>query len=142
MAHKAEEGMHLCVHLGWCTFCDHLQVQITGLHTFLGDPMCQIGDLLFEKTTFWWLKFQIIFSKLVKDHLQLVEMLICYLQEYNYVIQVDEAINEIQFTKQFYISLWNVAGALHSPKRHAIAFKEPQIANSKGVILFRCPLHF
>ena len=50
--------------------------------------MCQIVDLLFEKIYFNGLsfKFQIIFSKSVKDHLQLVEMFFCHLQEYAYLI--------------------------------------------------------
>ena len=87
MAHEAEEGTHLCICLGQCTFCDHLQVRITGSHTFFGYPVWQIVDLLLEKTTFCWLKFQIRFSKSVKDHLQPVEMSCC-LQEYDNVIQV------------------------------------------------------
>ena len=40
MAHKAEKGF---------------QIQITGLHTFFGDSVCQVVDLFFEKTTLWWL---------------------------------------------------------------------------------------
>ena len=40
--------MHLCISWGWYTFCEGLQIQIAGLHTFLGDLMCQIGDLLFK----------------------------------------------------------------------------------------------
>ena len=87
VAHKAEEGTHLCVSLGQCTLCDQLQVWITRLHTFLGDLVHQVGDLLSEKATLWWLKFQIIFSESVKDYLQPVEMLFSLLQEYDYVIQ-------------------------------------------------------
>ena len=52
MVHKAEKGMHLHVSLGQCTFQDCFQIQIAGLHPFFGNPMCQVGDLLFEKTTF------------------------------------------------------------------------------------------
>ena len=51
MAQKTKKGMHLCASLEQCTFHDHFQIQIAGLHTFLGDPMGQIGDLLFERKT-------------------------------------------------------------------------------------------
>ena len=61
--------------------------------------MCQIVDLLFEKTTFCQLEFQIIFSKSVEDHPQPVDMFFHHLQEYDYVIQLDEAINEVQFAE-------------------------------------------
>ena len=79
MAHKAEEGMHLCICLERCAFWDHLQVRVTGSFNFLGDPVCQIVELLFKKVIFQWLKFQMIFSKSVKDHLQSVEMFFCHL---------------------------------------------------------------
>ena len=48
MAHKAEKGMDLCVGLGQCTFCNHFQIQIAGLHTFFGDLVCQVVDLFLE----------------------------------------------------------------------------------------------
>ena len=40
------------------------------------------------------------------------------------------------------MSLWNVASALHSPKGMWSHSKNPEIANGKGSILFRCLLHF
>ena len=55
MAHKTKKGMHLCVGLGQCTFCDQFQIQIVGLYTFFGDSVHQVVDLFFEKTTIWWL---------------------------------------------------------------------------------------
>ena len=51
VAHKAKKSIHFCVGLGWCTFCSDFQIQIAGLHTFLGDSVCQVVDLFFKKTT-------------------------------------------------------------------------------------------
>ena len=44
--------------------------------------------------------------------------------------------------RQFCISLWNVAGSLHSPKGMQSHLKNPKTANGKDGILFRCLLHF
>ena len=43
--------------------------------------------------------FQIIFPKSVEDHPQPVEIFFWHLREYDYVIQIDEAINEVQFAE-------------------------------------------
>ena len=57
VAHEAKKGSNFHVGLGWCTFGDGSQIQITGPHTFFGDSVCQINNLFLKKTTLGWLKF-------------------------------------------------------------------------------------
>ena len=69
-------------------------------------------------------------------------MIFCHLQEYDYVIQIDEAINEVQFAEAVLHQPLECGWSIAEPKRHAVTFKEPQIVDGKGGILFRCLLHF
>ena len=95
VAHKAEKSLNFHVGLEQCTFCNGFQIQIAGPHTFLGDPVHQVADVFLEKVALQQLKCRIILPEPVEDHMQSVEMFLCYLQEYDYVVSVDEAINEV-----------------------------------------------
>ena len=70
---------------------------------------------------------------MVKDQPQLVEMFFCHPQEYDNVIQIDEAVNEAQFTQAVLHQSLECGQHIACPKRHVVTFKEPQIADGKAV---------
>ena len=47
--------------------------------------------------------------------LQLAEMVLFRLRVHNHVVQVHQSVSEVQLPRQFCMSLWNIAGALHNP---------------------------
>ena len=65
----------------------------------------QIVDLRFEHLTLGWLQLEAVFSEAIEDHLHPLQMLFGCLRENYHIIQVDEAIGEVQFTQT----------ALHEP---------------------------
>ena len=132
MAYKAKKGPNFSVGLRWCRLSNGSQIWIIRPHTFLGDSVWQLVDLFLKKTALWWLEFYIILPKLVKDHMQSVEMFLCHPQENDYVIQVDEAIDDETILHQSLKCGWHIAQS----KGHAVAFENPKLPTVKAVYCF------
>ena len=57
----------------------------------------QIVDVRFKHLTFGWLQLEAMLLEVIEDHSHSLQMLFRHLRENYHVIQVDEAIGEVQF---------------------------------------------
>ena len=60
--------------------------------------MGKIIDLTVEELTFTWFKFQVMLSEVFEHNMQALQMLFFCFEKENHVIQVDQAICQVQFT--------------------------------------------
>ena len=58
----------------------------------------QIIDLRLKHIALRWLQLEAMFSEVIEDHMHSLKMLLRHLRENYHIIQVDEAIGEVQFT--------------------------------------------
>ena len=79
----------------------------------------QIVDLGLKHITLGWLQLEAMFSEVIEDHSHSLQMLFRHLRENYHVIQVDEAIGEVQFTQT----------VLHKPLE-----SRQGITQSKGIL--------
>ena len=86
------------------------------MNPLLAHMVSQIVDLRFKHLALGWLQLEAVFLEVIEDHSHSLQMLFRHLRENYHIIQVDEAIGEVQFTQTVCMSLWKVGGALHSPK--------------------------
>ena len=66
----------------------------------------------------------IVFSKMVKYHMQLMQMLLGHLQKHDQIIQVDQAVDEIQLTHTILYKSLEVSQCITKSKRHSITFEK------------------
>ena len=59
----------------------------------------QIVDLGFKHLTLGWLQLEAMFSEVIEDHSHSLQMLFRCLRENYHIVQVDEAIGEVQFAQ-------------------------------------------
>ena len=90
----------------------------------------QIVDLRFKHIALGWLQLEAVFSEVIEDHSHSLQMLFQCLRENYHVIQVDEAIGEVQFAQtvlhEHLESRWDIT----QPKRHSY---KPILPNVKVV---------
>ena len=80
--------------------------------------MSQIVDLLLEHITLRWLQLEAMFSEAIEDHSHSVQMLLRHLRENCHIIQIDEAIGEVQFTQTVLHESLESRWGITQPKRH------------------------
>ena len=96
---------------------------------FLAPTVSQIVDLGFKHIALGRLQLEAVFLEVIEYHMHSLQMLFRHLRENYRVIQVDEAIGEVQFC----MSLWKVGGALHSPKGILLHSYKAMLPNVKAV---------
>ena len=78
--------------------------------------MSQVVDLLFKQITLGRFKLETSCPEFTDDSFELVKMFLWGSTADNNVIQVDNALIQVQLTKAGFHQPWKVAGALVSPK--------------------------
>ena len=107
------------------------------MHTFLGDVVHQIDNFRLKEVAFRGLQLQIKFSEALEHHSQVFQVLLLHVPKDNNIIEVDDAISQIQFTKSVLHQPLEGGRCITQPKRHPGEFIEPQIAHGKGRVRLR-----
>ena len=81
----------------------------------------QIVDLGFKHLTLGRLQLQAVFSEVIEDHSHSLQMLFRHLRENYHIIQVDEAIGEVQFTQTVLHEHLENRWGVTQPERHTFA---------------------
>ena len=76
-----------------------LQILLGGEYPSFTHVMGQIVNLGLEHLTFGWFQLETMFPKSVKNYTHPFQVFFLCLRENYYIIQVDEAISDIQFTQ-------------------------------------------
>ena len=103
--------------------------------------MSQIVDLGFKHLTLRWLQLEAVFSKVIEDHTHSLKMPFGHLRENYHIIQVDEAIGEVQLTQTFLHEPLESRPGITQPKRHTFTLIQTHTAQCEGSILLRFLIH-
>ena len=101
----------------------------------------QIVDLGFKHIALGQLQLEAMFSEVIKDHSHSLQMLFRHLRENYHVIQVDEAIGEVQFTQTVLHEPLESRRGITQPERHTFTLIQTHAAQCKGSILFGFFVH-
>ena len=101
----------------------------------------QIVDLRFKHLTLGRLQLEAMFSEVIEDHSHSLQMLFRHLRENYYIIQVDEAKGEVQFTQTVLHEPLESRRGITQPKGHTFALIQTHAAQGKGSILLGFFIH-
>ena len=101
----------------------------------------QIVDLRFKHLTLGRLQLEAVFSEAIEDYSHSLQMLFGHLRENYYIIQVDEAIGEVQFTQTVLHEPLESRRGVTQPKRHTFTLVQTDAAECKGSILLGFFIH-
>ena len=101
----------------------------------------QIVDRGFKHIALGWLQLEAMFLEAIKDHSHSLQMLFRHLRENYHVIQVDEAIGEVQFTQTVLHEPLESRRGVTQPKRHIFTLIQTHAAQCKGSILLGFFVH-
>ena len=99
VTNKSNKRLNLSISIWRRTLGNGLQILLGGEHPSFTHVMGQIVNLGLEYLTFGWFQLETMFAKSVKNYTHPFQVLLLCSGENHYVIQVDEAISEIQFTQ-------------------------------------------
>ena len=102
--------------------------------------MSQIIDLRFKHLALGWLQLEAVLSKVIKDHLHSL-MLFRHLRENYHIIQVDEAIGEVQLAQTVLHESLESRQGITQPERHTFTLIQTHTAQCEGSILLRFLVH-
>ena len=140
MTNQANKRLHFGVSVWRWTLNNGFQV-LRWKNPFLAHMVSQIVDLGFKHITLGWLQLEAMFSEVIKDHSHSLQMLFRHLRENYHVIQVDEAIGEVQFTQTVLHEPLESRWGITQPKRHTFALIQTHAAQCKGSILLGFFIH-
>ena len=103
--------------------------------------MSQIVDLRFKHITLRRLQLEAVFSKVIKDHTHSLKMPFQHLRENYHIIQVDEAIGEVQLTQTILHESLESRRGVTQPERHTFTLIQTHTAQCEGSILLRFLIH-
>ena len=135
MTNQANKTFHFGVGVRRQTLSNGFQVLLQWKNPFLAHMMNQMVDLGFEHLALGWLQLEAVFSEAIKDHSHYLQMLFRHLRENYHVIQIDEAIGEVQFTQTVLHEPLESRQGIAQPKRHTFALIQTHAAQYKGSIL-------
>ena len=78
--------------------------------------MCKVHYLCLEKGTLGWFQFQVEFSEVLKYYLYTLKLFFFCMPKYNYIIQIDDTISQIELSQCILYQTLDVAGTLHNLK--------------------------
>ena len=107
----------------------------------LAHMVSQIIDLRLKHISLRWLQLEAMFSEAVEDHTHSLKMLLRHLRENYHVIQVDEAIGEVQFTQTVLHEPLESRRGITQPKRHTFTLIQTHATQGKGSILLGFLIH-
>ena len=99
VTNKSNKRLDFSITIWRRTSGNGFQILFRGEYPFFAHMMSQIVNLCLEHLTLRWFQLETMFSKSVKDDTHSFQVFFLSLRENDYIIQVDEAIGEIQFTK-------------------------------------------
>ena len=99
MTHQANKRLNFGVSVWRWTLSNGFQVLLGREDSSLAHMKSQVIDLCSEHVTFGWLQFETMLTKAVKNYTHPFQMFFFCPREDYYIIKVDEAISEIQFTQ-------------------------------------------
>ena len=103
--------------------------------------MSQVVDLRFKHIALRRLQLEAVFSKAIKDHTHSLKMLFRHLRENYHIIQVDEAIGDIQLTQTVLHESLESRRGITQPERHTFTLIQTHTAQCEGSILLRFLVH-
>ena len=98
VTNQSNKRLHFGVSVQRWTLSNGFQVLLRWKNPFLAHMVSQIIDLGLKHVTLRRLQLETVFSEVIEDHAHSLKMLFRHLRENYHVIQVDEAIGEVQFT--------------------------------------------
>ena len=103
--------------------------------------MSQVIDLGLKHIALGQLQLEAMFSEVIKDHVHSLKMLFRHHRENYYIIQVDEAIGEVQLTQTVLHEPLESRQGITQPERHTFALIQTHTAQCEGSILLRFLIH-
>ena len=101
----------------------------------------QIVDPWFKHITLGQLQLEAMFLEVIEDHSHSLKMLFGHLRENYHIIQVDEAIGEVQFAQTVLHEPLESGRGVTQPKRHTFALIQTHAAQCKSSILLGFFIH-
>ena len=101
----------------------------------------QIVDLRFKHLALGQLQLEAVFSEVIEDHLHSLQMFFRCLRENYHIIQVDEAIGEVQFAQTVLHEPLESRQGVTQPERYTFALIQTHAAQCKGTILLGFFIH-
>ena len=141
MTNQANKRLHFSVSVWRRTLSNRFQVLLRWKNPFLAHMVSQIVDLRFKHLTLGRLQLEAMFLEAIEDHSHSLQMLFGYLRENYHVIQVDEAIGEVQFTQTVLHEPLESRRGVTQPERHTFALIQTHAAQCKGSILLGFFVH-
>ena len=93
--------------------------------------MSQIVDLGFKHIALEWLQLEAVLLKVIKYNSHSLQMLFRHLRENYHVIQIDEAIGEVQFAQTVLHEPLESRRGIAQPERHTFTLIQTHAAQSK-----------
>ena len=141
ITNKANKRFHFSVSVWRWTLSNGFKVLLRWKNPFLAHMVSQIIDLRLKHITLRWLQFEAVFSKVIKDHPHSLEMLLRHLRENYHIIQVDEAIGEVQLTQTVLHEPLESKQGIKQPERHSFTLIQTHTVQCEGSILLRFLVH-
>ena len=101
----------------------------------------QIIDLGLKHIALGWLQLEAVFSEAIEDHMHSLKMLFRHLRENYHIIQVDEAIGEVQLAQTVLHESLESRRGVTQPERHTFTLIQTHTAQCEGSILLRFLVH-
>ena len=141
MTSQADKRFHFSVSVQWQTLSNGFQVLLQLKNPFLAPMMSQVVDLGFKHIALRRLQLEDVFSKVIEDHTHSLKMLFRHLRENYHIIQVDEAIGEIQLAQTVLHESLESRQGVTQPERHTFTLIQTHTAQCEGSILLRFLIH-
>ena len=95
----------------------------------------QIIDLGLKHIALRRLQLEAVFSEVIENHSHSLEMLFWHIGENYHIIQVDEAIGEVQFAQTVLHEPFESRWGITQPKGHTFTLIQTHATQGKGSIL-------
>ena len=141
MTNKANKRFHFSVSVRRQTLSNGFQVLLQWKNPFLAHMMNQIVGLRFKHLTLGRLQLEAMFSKVIEDHSHSLQMLFRNLRENYHIIQLDEAIGEVQLAQTVLHEPLESRRGITQPERHTFTLIQTHTAQCEGSILCRFLIH-
>ena len=99
VTNKSNKRLDFSISIWRRTLSNGFQILFRGEYPFFAHMMSQIVNLCLEHLTLRWFQLETMFPKSVKNNTHSFQVFFLSSRKNDYIIQVDEAISEIQFTQ-------------------------------------------
>ena len=99
--------------------------------------MCKVHYLHLEEGALGWFQFQVEFSEALKYYSQTLEVFFFCTPKYNHIIQVDDAISQIELSQCILHQMLECRRRVTQSEGHPGKFIETEVANCECGVLLR-----